>query len=137
MPVEGDQNVVRLAGRLRMALGELGEAGGGQARDHRGDDEGPGREMAGLARDPPDLSALYATYVWAALGFVFFAASMGLAYWRSEDPLVRQRVKVLLPSVTIGGALSVFALINNAFSGGDFPLQLGLVIVPVFYASLA
>jgi signal transduction histidine kinase len=91
----------------------------------------------GFDREHPDLSGFHVNYVFLALSFVVFLASTIVAYVRNRDPSVRARIKVLLPGVVLGGVLSFIAFADNAVAGGTFPMQLGLVFVPLFYASVA
>jgi signal transduction histidine kinase len=92
--------------------------------------------LRGFHADPPDLTWLHLTYLYIAASFLFFLASMVTSYRENREPLVRPRIKAMLLVVGIGGPLCVFAFSNNALAGGSFPLQLGLLFVPVFYLSL-
>jgi len=93
--------------------------------------------LRGFDRQPPTLEALHVTYLYTAGCFVFLFGALIYGFWENRDPRARLRVKAILPSAVLGGALTAFAFTNSAFHGGSFPLQLGLVFVPAFYLSIA
>ena len=94
-------------------------------------------KLEGFFRDPPDLRGLYASYVFIAASFLFFLGGMIQSWWQERDPQAQLRVRTLLPGVVLGTVLAVFAFLENSLSGGRFPMQLGLLLVPLFYASVA
>lgn len=94
-------------------------------------------KLHGFYATPPDLTAIHASYLFNTASFVFFFLSLTYAYRENRHPQVRLRVKALLPSVVVGGTLAAFAFAENSLSGGTFPLQWGLLFVPLFYVSLA
>jgi signal transduction histidine kinase len=94
-------------------------------------------KLYGFYQAPPNLSGLYLSYLYNAVAFVIFLGTFAFAYWENREPLARLRIVALLPSVLLGGGLSALAFINNTFSGGSMPLQLGLLFVPAFYVSIA
>ena len=87
--------------------------------------------------DPPRLVALHLSYLLIALGFVVFVASSAIAYRHSADPSVRPRLRVVLFGVLAGSSLATAVFIDNAIGGGRIPMQFGIVLVPVFFASVA
>jgi len=93
--------------------------------------------LIGFYAQPPTLWALHATYLYTAGSFLFSVAAMLYAYWENRDPRARLRVKVILPNFILGGTLMVFAFTNNAIAGGDFPMQLGVLLVPLVFISVA
>jgi signal transduction histidine kinase len=94
-------------------------------------------KLHGFDQTPPDLRAIHASYLFNSASFVFFFASLIYCYRCNHDPQVRLRIKALLPSVVACGILTALAFAENSLSGGAFPLQWGLLFVPLFYASLA
>ena len=94
-------------------------------------------KLVGFYREPPDLAGFYVSYVFIATSFVVFFGSLLSALRRERSVAVQLRARALIPSVTVGGSLTIFAFLNNSVAGGDFPMQLGLVLVPLFYASVA
>lgn len=94
-------------------------------------------KLQGFAADPPELGALHLGYVFLAASFVTVLLSLCFTYWENREPIARLRVKALLPSAAIMGVVCTFGFVNNAFSGGDFPMQIGVVVAPLFYASVA
>ena len=93
--------------------------------------------LTGFFHDPPTLAAVHVTYAYFGASFLFFCGAMVLAYRQKRDARTRLRVKAILPSSVLAVALAVPVLANNALSGGDFPMQLGLLLVPAFYVSVA
>ncbi len=93
--------------------------------------------LHGFYADPPRLDALHAVYAYTATSIAFFIGSMCFAYWEAREPLVRPRVKAVLPGLSLAILLPLFAFVNNAWSGRNFPVQFGLVITPIGYASIA
>jgi len=94
-------------------------------------------KVHGFYREPPDLSGLYASYAYVVLAFVVFLAMLVLARRDRSDPRTQLRARAMLPSVALVSALTVFVFLNNTLGGGDFPMQLGLLLVPMFYATVA
>ena len=92
--------------------------------------------LSGFSKDPPDLTALHATYLYASGGIVFFIAALSFAYWEDREPMARLRTKAVLPGLFIASLLPLVAFVNNAFSGRDLPVQFGLLFTPIGYASL-
>jgi signal transduction histidine kinase len=93
--------------------------------------------LDGFHADPPRLAALHATYLYAAVSIVFFAVAMTVAYWENREPATRLRIKAVVPGLVLATALPLFAFVNNAWSGRDFPVQFGLIITPIGYGSIA
>jgi signal transduction histidine kinase len=93
--------------------------------------------LSGFFRQPPTLWALHATYLYTATSFVFAILAMLFAYWENREPRARLRVKAVFPNFVLAGTLTVFAFTNNAAAGGDFPMQLGVLLVPLLYLSVA
>ncbi len=94
-------------------------------------------KMRGFYGEPPVLTTLYVSYVFMAAGFVVFLASLVAGLRSARDVQARLRTRALLPSVAVGSGLCVYAFLENSLSGGSVPMQLGLVLVPLFYASVA
>lgn len=92
--------------------------------------------LAGFFREPPILWPLYGNYWHHAASYLVFVAAQVFAYWENREPLARARIKVLGAGVAISAALAIPTFANNAFGGGDFPMQLGLLSVPIFYTSV-
>lgn len=92
--------------------------------------------LLGFRAEPPNLTGPHLAYLYIAASFLFFLGAMVFSYRENREPLARPRIKAMLPVVSVAGALCIFAFTNNAFAGGSFPLQLGLLFVPVFYLSL-
>jgi len=93
--------------------------------------------LAGISQRPPVLGAVHLAYLYTGFSFAVFFGTLGFRYRRSTDARVQRRILALFPSVVLGGSLTAFAFVNNAFAGGSFPLQLGLLFVPAFYLSVA
>jgi signal transduction histidine kinase len=102
------------------------------------------RRFAGWQRIWPTLPylissalAALATYLYTAASFLFSLVAMAFAYWEDREPRARLRVKAIFPSFILVAAFIVFAFTNNAVSGGDFPMQLGVLLVPSIFISVA
>lgn len=93
--------------------------------------------LYGFYAEPPDLAAVRRNYLINAASFVFFLASLAFAYWENAEPVARARVKALLPGIFFGTLIMFYAFVDNATAGGDFPMQFGVVFVPVLYVSVA
>lgn len=93
--------------------------------------------LRGFHADPPALAAIQRNYLINAASFVFFLASLAYAYWEDRTPVARARVKALLPGIFFGTLLMFYAFVNNARAGGDFPMQFGILFVPILYVSVA
>jgi signal transduction histidine kinase len=93
--------------------------------------------LRGFYADPPELAAIQRNYLINAASFVFFLASLAYAYWEDRTPVARARVKALFPGLFFGTLLMFYAFVNNARAGGDFPMQFGILFVPVLYVSVA
>ena len=93
--------------------------------------------LIGFHRHPPQLSALYVTYSYTALSFGVFLVSVAHATWVSSDPRVQLRARAILPSVVLGSPLTIIAWTNNAMWPSNLPVQLGILLVPIFYVNIA
>lgn len=94
-------------------------------------------KLRGFHRQPPDLGSLHVGYLFLAVSFLTVLGSFFYTYWENREPMARLRVKALLPSAAIMGVACTFGFVNNAFAGGDFPMQIGVIVAPLFYASVA
>ncbi len=93
--------------------------------------------VRGFYADPPDLAAIQRNYLINAASFIFFLASLAFAYWEDRTPIARARVKALFPGIFFGTLVMFYAFVNNARAGGDFPMQFGILFVPILYVSVA
>ena len=96
-----------------------------------------GLVLRGFYLDPPDLRALHLTYLYIAGSILFFIAATSATYWQSRDPATRLRVKAVVPGLIVAITLPLVAFLNNALAGRSFPVQFGLVVTPIGYASIA
>ena len=93
--------------------------------------------VGGFYGTPPTLDGFHVVYLYTALSIVFFAGSMVAAYVRNPQPLVRARIKAVLPALVLGTAAMFVIFLNNAFPGRDLPVQFGLVPSFAFYVGVA
>lgn len=114
---------------------------GWQRRAALGSAYGLGALLAGLAirgfdAAPPDLTPIYRAYQFAALSFATLIAALAVRLWRARDEALRARVLAVLPGAMLAGALAVFAVLDSALTGRQFPLQFGLLFTPLFLAGI-
>jgi len=91
--------------------------------------------IRGFDAEPPDLTPIYTAYQFAAASFALLIAGLALSLWRAGE-VVRARILAVLPGAMLAGALAVFAVLDAAVSGRQFPLQFGLVLTPLFLAGI-
>ncbi|MEO2167980.1 MAG: GAF domain-containing protein, partial [bacterium] len=92
--------------------------------------------LRGYFAEPPELFPLRVAYVYSAVSIVLFVVAMAVAWIENSNRMVRARIAALLPGLVLGTAAMLFAFLNNAWSGGNFPVQLPLVATLIFYGSL-
>ncbi|MFP6665534.1 MAG: ATP-binding protein [Deltaproteobacteria bacterium] len=92
--------------------------------------------LRGYFAEPPDLFPLRIAYVYSAISIVLFVVAMAAAWVENRNRMVRARIAALLPGLVLGTTAMLFAFLNNAWSGGNFPVQLPLVATLIFYGSL-
>jgi signal transduction histidine kinase len=93
--------------------------------------------LRGFHSDPPDLSAAHATYLYAASSIGFFVLALCYAYWENSEPLARPRIKTVLPGLLLGTSVALYAFVDNASAGREFPVQFALIFTLAFYAAVA
>ncbi len=93
--------------------------------------------IRGFYSEPPDFRALYIHHAYLALAICFFPASMIFAYWEDREPMARPRVKATLIGLVISTIPPLIVFLQNTSPTGQTPLQFGLVLSPIFYASVA
>jgi signal transduction histidine kinase len=93
--------------------------------------------LRGFFSTPPVLWPLHTTYRYTAVSLLCFGIALLHGYWEDRTPNARLRVKAILPSFVACGTLMVFAFTNNSIAGGDFPMQLGVIFVPLIFLSVA
>ena len=93
--------------------------------------------LRGFYAEPPDLVPIRRNYLINAASFLFFLLSLAYAYWENAAPIARARVKALFPGLFFGTLIMFYAFVNNARSDGNFPMQFGVLFVPVLYVSVA
>jgi signal transduction histidine kinase len=92
-------------------------------------------ELRGFFADPPVLSPLYTAYLYTTASLLCFGAALVYGYWENRVPMARLRVKAILPSFVACATLMVFAFITTVLGGG-FPMQLGVIFVPLLFLSV-
>jgi len=91
----------------------------------------------GLSRTPPSLAPLYVEYSFAAGGLAAFLVALVAGYRENPGGRVRLRMRALLPGAVVAASLAGFALLNSVVAGRNFPVQFGLLLSPLFSASVA
>lgn len=94
-------------------------------------------KLHGFYAEPPRLTGLHANYAFIAASFVFFVWSAVAAYRENRDPAVRPRLRVVMLGVLAGSLLSFATFVDNALVGGRIPMQLGVVLVALFFLATA
>ncbi len=86
---------------------------------------------------PPRLWPLHITYLYHASSIAFFLAALAYRYRENRESLTRLRIKAVLPGLIAASVLPFFAFVNNAISGGSFPVQFSLLLIPLLQGSVA
>jgi signal transduction histidine kinase len=86
--------------------------------------------------DPPSWAPLRATFLYSSLSMVGFLGLLGLSWMENRAPMVRPRLRMVLPGFAIGAASAIYGFLQNGISGG-FPINLIALTPIVFFAALA
>ncbi len=93
--------------------------------------------LRGMSSDPVDLGPLHNIYLYSGASMLLFLANLAIQFRKHDEPLVRARIKAVLPGAMAAGAIACFAITNSAMTTRDFPVQFGLLFTPLFSAGVA
>jgi signal transduction histidine kinase len=89
--------------------------------------------IRGFYSTPPDLTPVYVGSLWCVLGIVALVGLVAFAYWENREPLVRPRLKAVLPGLVIANSVAFFGFLSMAGSaGGTFPINL-IAVTPIIF----
>ena len=92
--------------------------------------------LVGFYASQPETTPLYASYLYAALSIVVLVGLVAFAYWENRTPLVRPQLRSVLPGLLLGTVVGLFAFLDNARSGGHFPVNFIAIPPLLFYLSV-
>ncbi len=93
--------------------------------------------LNGFRSSPPDLSAAHVAYLYIASSLAFLVLALCYAYWENREPLARPRIRTVLPGFLLGNGVIIYAFVDNALAGREFPVQFALIFTVLFYAAIA
>jgi len=92
--------------------------------------------IAGFGGSPPSLTPLYTAYRYSALSIAVLLGLVAFTYWENRTPMVRLRLRAVLPGLVLGIAVALFGFVNISAQGGDFPMNLIAIPSLFFYVAL-
>jgi signal transduction histidine kinase len=93
--------------------------------------------LMGFYGSPPDPTPFYGSFVYTAVGIAIFMAVPIYSWWEQRVPRVRRQLQVVIPGVVLATAIALFAHVQAVRAGGEFPINLMAITVPLFYGSIA
>src|SRR6266404_2239754 len=86
---------------------------------------------------PVDLAPLHLSYAFEAVGGLAVLVGSCLAYFQHRRSVVRGRVQIVALGVIAAFTGPIWLFLNNTFGGGDVPLNLVALTIPIFVLSIA
>ncbi len=90
-----------------------------------------------FTKTPPDLAAVYATFLFSAAGIVGLLGLFVHAYRENRTPAVRLQLRSVLPGFVVGTLVGLYGFLDNTFGGAGFPLNLVALTPPITFLSVA